>query len=219
MSEQQHMSAETLQTFAEGLLPDGDRAVVESHLAACTRCQSEAETWRTLFAALSALPHFELTAGFQDRVIAGLHSSHATSIVPWLSRAGQMVVRVAPKTTRGWAVAAAFLALPVVSGGILIAWLLSSPYVTAATLWSFATDRGAHALQSLGSGTISWAIKTDAAAFLVRSSGQLFHQVGMSGVGALAAGGALVTTLSAWVLYRNLFRSPSRETNYVSFSF
>jgi hypothetical protein len=219
MSEPQHLSAETLQTFAEGLLPDGDRAVVESHLVACTRCQSQAEEWRTLFAALSALPRFELSAGFPDRVIAGLHSSHATSIVPWLQRAGRMAVRVAPKTTRGWAVAAAFLALPVVSGGLVLAWLLSSPYITAATLWAFVTDRGAHALQSLGSGTISWAMKTDAAAFIVRTSGQLVHQIGMSGVGALIAGGAFATTLSAWVLYKNLFRSPSRETNYVSFSF
>jgi hypothetical protein len=219
MSKLGHLTPEQLQTFAEGLLPDPDRIVVESHLLTCPPCQGELEEWRSLFATLSTLPQFEPSVGFSDRVIAGLATSKATSAVPFHVRVGEQVARVAPKTTRGWALAAAFLALPVVSAGIALTWLLSSPYVTVNTLWAFAVDRGGHALQSLGEGTITWAMKTDAAAWIVRASGQLVHQVGLSGVGALAAGVAFATTLSIWVLYKNLFRSPSRETNYVSFSF
>jgi hypothetical protein len=220
MSNLGHLTPEQLQTFAEGLLPDPDRVVVESHLVTCPQCQGELEEWRSLFVTLSSLPQFEPAAGFTDRVIAGFHSSHATSaVVPWHVRAGQLVVRIAPKTTKGWALAAAFLAMPVITGGLALAWLLSSPYITVNTLWAFAVDRGSHALQSLGSGTITWAMKTDAPAWIVRAYGQLVHQVGLSGVGALAAGVAFAITLSIWVLYKNLFRSPSRETNYVSFSF
>ena len=74
-------------------------------------------------------------------------------------------------------------------------------------------------LQSLGEGTISWALNTEAAAWAVKMSSQLVHQVGMSGVGALVATLAIATSLSIWVLYKNLFRSPSREANYVSYSF
>ncbi len=216
MSETQHISGDELQTFVEGGHPEGDRVVMESHLVACLRCQSEVEEWRSLFMALSGMPQFDPSSGFADRVIAGLHASHATASLPWYVRAGQRAGRVAPKTTKGWALAAAFLALPVVSGGLFLTWLLSHAYVTPTTLLAFASDRGARALQGLGSGTISWAMKTDAAAWLVNTSGNLVHLFGLSGVGALLAGVAAGTTLSIWVLYKNLFRSPSREASYVS---
>jgi hypothetical protein len=220
MSELKHLSAEELQTFVEGQLPEGDRVVIESHLVACLRCQGEAEEWRSLFTALSGMPKFDPAPGFADRVIAGFANlSHATAALPWYQRAGRAVVRVAPKTTKGWALAAAFLAMPVVSIGVVLTWLLSKPYVSAHTLYAFTMDRSAHALQSLGSGTIAWAMKTDFVAYLVRMSGQLVHQVGMSGLGALAATVAIAISLSIWVLYENLFRSPTREASYVSYSF
>jgi hypothetical protein len=219
MSELQHLSGDQLQTFVEGGLPDGDRVVIESHLVACLRCQSEAEEWRSVFASLSALPQFDPSLGFADRVIAGLKWAHATAALPWHVRAGQAIARVSPKTTRGWALAAAFLALPVVSVGLFMAWLMSHAYVTPRTLWAFTSDRGANALQSLGSGTIAWLMKTDVAAWTFSNGAALVQQVGMPGIGLLVATIAAATTLSIWVLYKNLFRSPSREANYVSYSF
>jgi hypothetical protein len=219
MSETQHISGDELQAFVEGGHPESDRVVIESHLVACLRCQSEVEEWRSLFVALSGMPQFDPSSGFADRVLAGLHASHATASLPWYARAGQLAARVAPKTTKGWALAAAFLALPLVSGGLFLVWLMSHAYVTPNTLLAFASDRGANALQSLGSGTIAWLMKTDAVAWGVNVSGQIVHQVGMSGVGALLAGVAAGISLSIWVLYKNLFRSPSREASYVSFSF
>jgi hypothetical protein len=219
MTRLQHLNGEELQTFVEGGALEGDRAMIESHLVACLRCRSEVEEWSSLFVALSSMPQFEPSSGFADRVIAGLHQSHATAGASWYVRAGQMAARIAPKTTRGWALAAAFLALPLVSGGLFLSWLMSHAYVTPRTLWAFATDRGAHALEGLGTGTISWLMKTDLIAWAVNMSGQVVHQVGMSGLGALLAGVALATTVSIWVLYRNLFRSPTREASYVSYSF
>ena len=219
MRDSLHPNAEALQTFAEGRLAEGERAVIESHVTGCQACQGEAEEWRSLFMALSALPQFEPTTGFADRVLAGMKEARAATIVPWYARGSRFVRQAAPKTTRGWALAAAFLALPLVSGGLFISWLISKSYVTPQTLWAFTTDRGAHALQSLGEGTISWALNTQAAAWAVKMSSQLVHQVGMSGVGALVAALAIATTLSIWVLYKNLFRSTSPEASYVSFSF
>lgn len=219
MKDSQHPNAEALQTFVEGRLPEGERAVVESHLAGCLPCQGEAHEWRSLFTALSSLPQFEPATGFADRVLAGMKQAHAAAVVPWYIRGTRYVSQAAPKTTRGWALAAAFLALPLVSGGIFVSWLISKAYVTPRTLWAFATDRGAHALQSLGEGTISWALNTQAAAWAVKMSSQLVHQVGMSGVGALIATLAIATSLSIWVLYKNLFRSTTREASYVSYSF
>ena len=219
MSELQHLSGDQLQTFVEGGLPDGDRVVIESHLVACLRCQSEVEEWRSVFASLSVLPQFEPSQGFADRVIAGLQWAHATASLPWHVRAGQAVVRVSPKTTRGWALAAAFLALPVVSIGLFMTWLMSHAYVTPRTLWAFTSDRGANALQSLGRGTIAWVMKTDVAAWTVTNGATLVQQVGVPGIGMMVATVAAATTLSIWILYKNLFRSPSREANYVSYSF
>ncbi len=218
MSELKHLSVDELQAFVEGGLVEGDRVVIESHLVACSRCTAEVGEWRSLFATLSSMPLFDPATGFAERVIAGLHTSHATAL-SWHARAGQLAARISPKTTRGWALAAAFLALPLVSGGLFLTWLMSHAYVTPRTLLAFATDRGAHALQGLGSGTLSWLLKTDAAAWAVNMSGEVVHQVGLSGVGALLAGVAIATTLSIWVLYKNLFRSPPREASYVSFSF
>jgi hypothetical protein len=130
-----------------------------------------------------------------------------------------MVARALPKTTRGWALTTAFLAMPLVAGGAVLAWLLSHPFITPRTLWAFATDRGANALESLGSGAISWVRKTDAAAWVVRSTGALVHQIGLPGLGALLAVAAIATTLSIYVLYKNLFRTSARETNHVFYSF
>lgn len=219
MRESQHLDAEELQTFVEGRTPEGERAGVESHLSVCLPCQGEAEEWRSLFSALSSLPQFEPASGFADRVLAGMKQAHATAVLPWYVRGSRFVGRVAPKTTRGWALAAAFLALPLISGGLFVSWLISKAYVTPRTLWAFATDRGAHALQSLGEGTITWALNTEAASWAVKMSSQLVHQVGMSGVGALVAAMAIATSLSIWVLYKYLFRSTTREASYVSFSF
>src|SRR4051812_13070902 len=217
MTELRHPGTEELQTFAEGRAGEG--SPIASHVLSCVRCQTEAEEWRTLFQSLSVLPQFDPREGFPDRVMAGLKALPVRVKVGVHVRVLDMVARALPKTTRGWAIATAFLATPLIAGGAVLAWLLSHPFITPGTLWAFSTDRGANALESLGSGAISWAMKTDAAAWLVRNSGALVHQVGLPGVGALLACAAFATTLSIYVLYKNLFRTSARETNHVLYSF
>jgi hypothetical protein len=42
---------------------------------------------------------------------------------------------------------------------------------------------------------------------------------GVTGLGVILAGAGTMTVLSIWVLYRNLFRSPSRDSDYALYSF
>ena len=208
-----HPADERLEAYSEGMLPKGERAVVESHLVACPRCQSEVEEWRSLFIALSGLPHFAPAPGFALRVMA-----HVRIPRPFHARAGALVARVLPKTTPGWAFAVLLLAIPALAAGSLAFWLLSKSYLTAAGLWAFATDRFALGANRLAGGAVSATLETDVMAWLVQSVGGFLDAAGMRGLGAVAAAGAGLTLLSIWVLYRNLGRNPSRGTSHVTFS-
>jgi hypothetical protein len=209
-----HPSPDNLEAFAEGILRPDDRAVVASHLLACHRCEGVVEDWRSLFHALSALPRFAPAVGFADRVMRRVRVRQ-----PWHARAGAAFGRYLPHTTRGWALAAAFLALPVLAGGSFAAWLLSKSYVTTHGLWVFATDRFFGAAQSGVVGVTKFLMQTDIAAWLARSAGTVFSASGARGLGALAAASAVLIVLSAWILYTNLFRTPDRKSHYVTFSF
>lgn len=214
-----HPDTERLQGYAETALPEGERVVVESHLQACARCSAEVEEWRSLFLALAALPPLAPSTGFVDRVMARVQLPVAAPAwAPLIRRAGELLARVVPQSTAGWALAAAFVALPLLLGGGLLVWLFSHEYLTPATLWTFLNERAASGLQSLGGAAIAALLQTQAVAWLVATVRQLIATAGMSGIGALAAGGALMTTLSMWILYQNLFRTPTRESNHVSYS-
>jgi hypothetical protein len=54
---------------------------------------------------------------------------------------------------------------------------------------------------------------------VVANIGALIITAGITGLGAILAGGGALTVLSTWILYRNLVRSPSRESHYALYSF
>jgi anti-sigma factor RsiW len=208
----QHPTTDNLESYAEGSLSAGDRAVVASHLIGCSRCENEVEEWRSLFHALSSLPQFSPAAGFANRVM-----THVRIPEPWHARASGWFERLLPKSTYGWAVAVVILALPIVAGGSLLVWLLSKSYVTAHGLWVFATDRFASAASDLAGGALTSLMQTDVAAWLASNVDTVFGATGPRGLGALAAGAGMLTVVSAWVLYRNLFKNPNGKTTYASF--
>ena len=220
MSQGTHPDTERLQGFAEASLPEGERGVVASHLQACPSCTAAVEEWRSLFLALSALPQLAPRPGFADRVLAGLKlPARAPAWAPLLQRAGELISRVAPQSTGGWALLTAFVTLPLLVGGGVLAWLFSRGFVTPATLWTFVNDRATSGLQSLGAAALTTLIQTPAVAWVVSAVRQVLETAGLTGLGAIGAVAGALTMLSIWILYRNLFRTPTRESNYVTYSF
>lgn len=211
--EMRHPSTQSLEALVEGQLEAADRAVIESHLIGCPRCENRVEEFRSLFHALTSLARFAPVPGFVDRVMARVRVAQ-----PWHVRASAVLARFLPKTTRGWALAAAFLALPFVAGGTLVTWLLSKSYVTTHGLWVFTTDAIASATQSLVTGAVAFLLDTDVVAWLTRSAGTLVDAGGPGGVGAIAAIASALTLTSVWILYTNLFRPADREPNHVTLS-
>ena len=214
-----HPTAEKLQGFVEGLLDDADRVILASHLVDCSDCQTEVEEWRSLFAMLTTLPQHAPAKGFATRVMA-----HVTLPDPWYVRAaarvGKQLLVFTPKTTPGWAVASACMALPLVFFGALAAWLLSKPYVTPTGLLAFTIDRVQAGFASLAQGTFVALLQSDFALFVARAFDTMTN-AGLGATGALAAAIAMATALSAWVLYQNLFRTTTTRENhtYASYSF
>jgi anti-sigma factor RsiW len=84
-----HLSAEQLQAFLDGALPERDAAGVEEHLAACPRCASEMDGWRLVFDDLGTMTRSDAlmpSRGFADRVMAevavpGLDAHVATELL------------------------------------------------------------------------------------------------------------------------------------------
>lgn len=208
-----HPSAEALEAFVEGALGAPDRAALRSHLMSCARCDSDADEWRSLFAVLRTLPRFAPAPGFGERVMASVHVYR-----PWYTELRGFLEWLLPRTTWGWATAAAVFALPVVAGFTLVAWLLSKSYVTAYGLWVFATDRFAAAAGKLASGVSTRVMETDVGVLLARGF-ETASAAGTYEIGLLAAGATFATAVSTWVLYRFLFSSTDRGSNHVTFSF
>ena len=153
-----HPTATRLQAFLEASLEGAERAVVESHLTHCDRCQAEVAELRSLFAALDGLPMLEPTPGFTDRVMERVKVRRpvAVTVAAWTE---EWLERITPQSTRGWAAAAAVLALPVIGATVLVAWLLSQPGVSAQGLWMVGTALVGEAAAS--SGQWFWAQLTD----------------------------------------------------------
>jgi anti-sigma factor RsiW len=235
-NEIQHPAAERLEAFAEGTLAAGDRAVIEAHLPGCHHCQTAVDEWRALFAALAGLPQFDPRPGFADRVMAGVQvvparpraaaaaaawswQSAQAAVAAWAANAGRTAGRLLPRTTFGWAVATAFLALPFVLGAAAMSWLATRSYLTVQSLVAFATEQAVYGLRALGESAVTALLRTDVATWIIAQAGHFLQTAGLTGVGVLLAAAGAATITSAWVLYRYLFRSPARDASYVSYSF
>ena len=75
-----HVSAERLQALLDGALPRRERVRVEEHVAACTHCSEELESWRALFGDLAELPRLAPVREFQDCVMARIERPAPTPL-------------------------------------------------------------------------------------------------------------------------------------------
>jgi anti-sigma factor RsiW len=230
MSDTYHPAEDRLEAFVEGSLDRAERVVIESHLLGCARCQVQVEEWRALFAALSGLPQLAPSAGFADRVMAGVRVAPERGRRTAWDQAWQRATRQAsgvaaaagrllPKTTAGWAMATGLLAIPVAASAMLLVWLGSNASLDPATLWAFVSAEARDWLAAAGTAAVTTVLQTDVAAWVVDRGGSLLETAGTTGIGALLAAACGTTVLSVWVLYRYLFRTPARETHHVTYSF
>ena len=208
-----HPTPDRLEALVEGVLVETERSAVEAHLVTCERCQAEVEEWRAVFATLAALPRLAPAPGFADRVLA-----HVRVKRPWTARAAAALARLAPRTTTGWALLTACLALPAAAGTALIAWVMTRPGLSAQTLLVFLRDRAADLVLSFAGDAATAAMETTLAARIAALIEKVLAAAPMQ-LGAVAAVFAALTLGSVWVLYRNLFRPSNREAHHASFLF
>jgi len=205
-----HPDGDRLQSLAEGTLPAGDEAVVRSHVADCARCAGELAEWQALFAALEGLPDLEPSAAFADRVMARVDVQPA-----WATRLVEAGARMLPRTTRAWAFVVVLLAVPALVYGGAVAWLASRPWFSTGWLLAFVQE-------ALVGGYVSgreWIIATIAGSSAAQYVTQLVTSMQPGTLGTAAALFGTATVVSAWVLYRNLIRKPSRESGHGTFAF
>jgi anti-sigma factor RsiW len=200
-----HPATERLQEFAEEVLGGPEHAVVDAHLAACARCRAEVEELRSLFLALSSLPAFEPTAGFADRVM-----KHVRVRQPVLAAAAAWIERVTPRSTRGWATAAAVFGLPVIGATVLVGWLLAQPGVDAQGLWTLTTGLAGDAAVNVWQWTWTQLAGSTLAAWMVQVA-DLLDSVGRGEIGLAVVMFSTLTAGSIYILYQNLFRTQQQR--------
>lgn len=206
-----HPATEVVEAYVAGSLSDADRAVLESHLIGCPHCAAEVEEWRALFTELAALPYLEPSPGFADRVMASVQV-----IQPWHARVAALLRRIVPVTTGGWFLMTALLALPVLTMGGAATWLLSRPWISADTLLTYFAMRTEAALLALVQLIGVMVIENQITLQIINGVQQLLTWLGAPGIGAVAAIGAALITLSVWTLYQNLFRDSTRGGSHAT---
>lgn len=205
-----HPETERLQELAAGRLESAEAAVLESHLVGCVRCREELGEWRTLYARLGELEPLAPAADFGDRVMARVRVR-----VPLTVRLLALLDRLLPTSTRGWALAGAFMAVPALVYVGAFAWLASRPWFSTSWLLSIAQEGVIAGVSSLSVAVWGWI----AAQPLVQGALTTVASMGTQtlGLGAAVFGTAMV--VSAWVLYRHLIRTPGRISGHATYAF
>lgn len=214
-----HPTTERLQAFVEESLDRTQRDAVAAHISVCGQCGGEVEELRSLFGALSSLGTFTPPAGFADAVMARVRIRRPSFAgASALADVGAWVDRVVPKTTRGWAAAAALLALPVLAATLLVTWLMAQPGVTPQGLWTLGSELAGDAVVNGWRWAWTHFAGTTLAAWITQGA-QLAQNVGREEIGLAAVAFATLTAGSSYVLYQNLFRTEARRTEHATYVF
>ncbi len=135
-------------------------------------------------------------------------------IAPQESPALAWLRRWIPNTRRGWALVGAAIVAPAVPILALLAWMLSQPLLSPATLWQWAMLRTQSAAQTGAAWLLEMALSLD----LVDRAGSLLdaaQAVPNSALGGALAFLAVATPLSVWTLFR-LTRTPMGSVTHAN---
>lgn len=211
----EHIPAETLQDYVEGVLPGRRSARAAAHLAACDACRTEKKGWEGLFGSIAALGRFAPTAGFAERVMARVR---IPAPVPALwAEAGRRVAAwgrgLLPRTRRGWAIAGGVASAPTISMAALVFLVFSHPLLTAGTFTTYVSWKASALLGSLFASLASAMVESVALFRAYSLLETLLSSPVLVGVGGVVF--SLTCGLALWVLYRNIVAPPSPvESHY-----
>ena len=205
-----HLAADVLQDFIDGLLPARRVARVRAHLDACPSCAHELVGWQGVVGALGRLERFAPREGFAARVMAAVRLPTAVPAAArasvWTTAGARALVlarRMVPRTRRAWAALSGVAVTPAVIFGLVFYTIFSHPTLTVQALASFA-------LWQLGDlFALGWNAVAGTALELgsILGTGSVIDLI--AGSPLLVAGGALaysaVAAIALRVLYKNLF--------------
>ena len=214
-----HLSPERLQDFIEGLLPARQMARVSTHLEACGGCRHEEQQWRGLMQGIEKLPVMAPSSAFARQVMGRIRIGRLmrpvaprTARWPALTRALAWTGRLVPRTQRAWAVVSGIALTPFTVGALLAYAVFSNPLVTPGGLASLLWWRISDAAAALA-GLFTEGLVESPIAFYAYSVLEV-----LAGAPAITAMVAVslcaATSLSGWVLYRNLITTRTVDGNY-----
>ncbi len=143
-SRPEHIAADRLQDFAEGLLPARQMARIEAHVDTCAACTSELHAWRSLADRLAGLERYAPHEGFAEQVMSAVRvpapvvaAAPARASVPAWRQALRWGRRLVPRTRRAWAALSGMAVTPAVVVGLVFYAVFSHPTLTPQALASF----------------------------------------------------------------------------------
>lgn len=216
-----HLDDGIAQDLVEGLLPRRDQARVRRHLETCGSCAHQVERWGALTRKLDGLPSFGPSPRFADTVMSRVTMPErvasrdaarvaSVSVANLLGRAARLV----PRSRRAWAALSGAAITPLVTLGLVVYAVFSSPALTPGALVSYAWWQ----LGDLAAA--AWSAGLGIASGLVSSAGLqgLAGTLGAAAPAALAAAAAvysLLLVLAFRVLYKNLVTARGVEFGHV----
>ena len=219
----EHVEPERLQDYVEGLLPSRQMARVSAHVKACEACRSEELRWEELIHGLECLPELAPSEAFSGRVMAQLAIGNlvrtpATSAVTSATR--QWVLgwaeRLMPRTQKAWAVISGVALTPVTVVALLAYAVFSNPLVTPGYLASFLWWKVTGGVSALAGIFADGVLESPLVFYAYSVLGALANAPVLTAMVAVSL--AAATSLSGWVLYRNLMTTRTMDGNYATAS-
>lgn len=219
----EHVEPERLQDYVEGLLPSRQMARVSAHVKACQACRSEELRWEELIHGLECLPELAPSEAFSGRVMAQLAIGHlvrtpAPGAVTSATR--QWVLswaeRLIPRTQKAWAVISGVALTPVTVVALLAYAVFSNPLVTPGYLASFLWWKVTGGVSALVGIFANGVLESPLVFYAYSVLGALANAPVLTAMVAVSL--AAATSLSGWVLYRNLMTTRTVDGNYATAS-
>ena len=215
----EHVEPERLQDYVEGLLPSRQMARISAHVKACEACRSEELRWEELIHGLECLPELAPSEAFSGRVMAQLAIGDLVR-TPAPSATRQWVLgwaeRLIPRTQKAWAVISGVALTPVTVVALLAYAVFSNPLVTPGYLASFLWWKVTGGVSALAGIFADGVLESPLVFYAYSVLGALANAPVLTAMVAVSL--AAATSLSGWVLYRNLMTTRTVDGNYATAS-